>query len=177
MRNVGSELRFNADIFPILLASFRKAVIAHELAHVFFIALREPLHATPIRRENLVSCEYIARHLTQRWGFDQSGVCEWLERDLCAGIPQLRVNAGEDRMSEGEYKNRVEAQLLRWGMSRGCNTLQVAQDEHDRLLRQKEHFFRMGTLSDSEFAALPEESINLIEQIAHGTLTHSNLKT
>jgi hypothetical protein len=176
VRDGGCELRYNADIFPILPSPFRNTVIAHELGHVFLIALREPIHIQACRFEDIMSCEYLTRHLNQLWGFDQSGVDEWLERELCPGIPHLRSTAGEVLMSEDEYKKLVEGLLLRWGKCRGCDNIQTSQSERDRLLQEKEPYFKLGTLSDSEFAALPNQSIDVLEKVAHGLQTLADLR-
>jgi len=176
VRDGGCELRYNVDIFPILPSSFRDTVIAHELGHVFLIALREPIHTQPCMFEEFISCEYLTRHLNQLWGFDQSGVDEWLERELCPGIPRLRSTAGEVQMSEEEYNNLVERLVLRWGKCRGFDDIQTAQSERDRLLQEKELYFRLGTLPDSEFAALANQSIDVLEKIAHGLQPLADLR-
>jgi hypothetical protein len=176
VRDRGCELRYNADIFPILSGPFRNSVIAHELGHVFLIALREPIHTRVSNFVDKMSCEYLTRHLNQLWGFDQSGVEEWLERELCPGIPHLRSTAGEVLMSEDEYKKRVEEQLLRWGNGRGCHDIQTSQSERDRLLQEKEMYFKLGTLSDSEFAALSNQTIEVLEKVAHGLHTLADLR-
>jgi hypothetical protein len=172
----GCELRYNSDIFPILPSPFRNTVIAHELGHVFLFALREPFHIQAWKPEDFISCEFLTRHLNQLWGFDQSGVDEWLERELFPGIPRLRSTAGQVLMSEDEYKNLVEAHLLSWGKCRGCDNIQTSRSERDRLVQEKELYFKLGTLSDSEFAALPNQSIDVLEKVAHGLHSIADLR-
>lgn len=168
VRDNGSELRYNVDVFPLMTENFRSTVIAHELGHVFLIALREPTHIGAFSFEDLFSCEFIARRLNELWGFDQQAVDAWLERELCVGKPYLRSTAGEEPMSEADYNQRVEGVLLKWGRCKGRGDLDGARRERDRLLESKADYFQIGTLPDAEFAALNRKTLGDLEKVAHG---------
>jgi hypothetical protein len=80
----GYYLRVYEYVLEELSDDHFQVLIAHELAHVYCLAEKEPFHMVPLDaepdelRKAEKETERIAKDVTRKWGFDQDGLTKWL---------------------------------------------------------------------------------------------------
>lgn len=161
----GKKLRYKSDVFAISREDkpeFSNVIIAHELGHVFFIALGERLHAKQIER---FSRESITWHLHTLWGFPITQLWNWLQQDV-------EFKSGEasrrdvPRITRAQCDELMKRWRAEWGATyRSQDNPTRVDEEVDAFMRETQRFFEVGTMGDEEFEALQDSSLESLRSL------------
>jgi hypothetical protein len=111
----GLSLYFVSLIVENLNIDQLKTLIAHELGHTLFIALREPNHVPPAKDPRVatspelqsdgtrkINCEWLVWQLMENWGFDQTALEVHMKRRFIDDSSGVRLSETPDE-SSGEH--------------------------------------------------------------------------
>lgn len=113
----GYRLQFNRDVFVLCDKILFRVVIAHELAHAFFIASSQPQHVVMATHVDKITTELLAFELTRRMGFPQDRLFEWINCSMSEQGPYLRAECGEAEWPGDELWARWRELELSWQMA------------------------------------------------------------
>tara|TARA_R110002111_G_scaffold100976_6_gene156471 strand:- start:27191 stop:27892 length:702 start_codon:yes stop_codon:yes gene_type:complete len=91
-KNKGYLIEFDSDIISqASQGHLIEAAVAHELSHVYFIALEENSHSNKLSQwpsqseihANKIATELLASELTRRLGYKQDSLFEWFNTTSC----------------------------------------------------------------------------------------------
>lgn len=153
-RSGGHDIRFNIDLLRIMPDEYSTTAIAHELGHVFFLAVGEHWHAEDViildPFLHIWSCELINLELTRRWAYKQDEFSEWLNCEVSDKGPYLRAPAGEPIVDPAEYREKLASMTARWASKQGVQGEEGVKDAYRALIRSREPYYTLAT-TESDF--------------------------